>query len=210
MGRYSQPNMVDSLKDHVLTEYQSTERIRHFRLAVPDGHRLQGHYWVHLLFTPIGIVVGGDLLGRGAVGGGGKDYGVDWFSCRLDEHYLCSKFFSDVWQKEVAVKDVRAIAKDHRDGEWDPSKLDGIPDILAWREAKWRAFMRIADDVEGLVIEEPFDFVETLRREGWRCDGGDVPGYDFPLNDAGWLCAIQQRFAQEYARLHPAPPVPTA
>jgi hypothetical protein len=205
MGRYSQPQMVDSLKDHVLTEFPGTDRIRHFRLAAPEGHKYQGYYWVHIMFTPIGIVIGGDLLGRGAVGAGGKGYGVEWFVRQSDEHYLCSKFFGEVWQPEAAVRSVRRIAKDYKDGEWDPSNLTGIPDIFAWRDAKWRSFMRIADDVEGLVIEDVNDFVRTVQSEGWSCDGGEIPGYDFPLSDAGWLVAIQQRFSQEYVRLHPAP-----
>lgn len=204
MTRYLEPHMTEQLKNHVLKELPSTEFIRHFKLSVPTGHELSGLYWVHVLFTPVGIVVGGDLLGLGAIARLGMKggYGPDWFGSGLSEDYLCSKFFDQEWQREAAAEHCRQVARDYRAGEHDDeaARLSDAA-FKEWRTAKYRDWTALADRIDGMEIETLEVFLAELRTLGWR-DGGDLPpGYDYPLINAGWLCAIQQKFAIEWQKL---------
>lgn len=204
MTRYLEPHMAEQLKNHVLEELPSTELIRHFKLSVPTGHELSGLYWVHVLFTPVGIVVGGDLLGRGAIARLGMKggYGPDWFGSGLSEEYLCSKFFDQAWQRESAGKWCRVRATEYRSGERDDEAMGMSYSVREQRRAvQFKAWSALADRLEGLEIETCDQFLAEARKLGWR-EGGDLPpGYDYPLVNAGWLCAIQQKFAVEWQKL---------
>lgn len=202
--RYLQPHMTEELKDHALEILPATELLWHARLSRPTGHPRGQHYWVHLMWTPIGIVIGGDLLGRGVIARIGLKggYGPDWFGAKLDEHYLCSKFMAEVWQRDAAIRWCRDHAKLVRDGELDSSKPFVNPANLAfWRETRFKAFLALADQLEGLEVETMEEFRTALRKLEYDTSGDIPPGVDFPLVEAGWLCAIQRKFAELWPKV---------
>ncbi len=89
MKSHVQAHMVESLSTYALTEIPAGEHIRMFRLRRPDD----GFYLAYVLFTPFGIVIGGDIrFGNSLCISSVPGYDVDWFGGRLSEDYLLEKF----------------------------------------------------------------------------------------------------------------------
>lgn len=65
------------------------------------------------------------------------------------------------------------------------------------REELAGKYEELADNVENWSygIERFADDLQEIDR--YSCDDG-VPGYGYPPSEAGWLCAIQQRFREVY------------
>lgn len=103
-------HMVDALKDHKLTSYHVSKRIwpeasvenpllRAFWMRRPHDHLQPSYYSVLIIFSPIGIMMGGDIR-FGQLDGikSNAGYDEDWFAGKLDEPYLAEKFGLD-WSK---------------------------------------------------------------------------------------------------------------
>jgi len=169
--------MKEALKDHILEELPGSDQLKAFYLKKPGEGRMLSTLFV---FTPEGIVVMGDLCPGGPRNQGSisvYNYGLAWFSTELSEHYMCGKFLGEVWQSEVALGWVRDNRKE--------LVAEGISqDDLIQLEAS----------LEGGEMSEQ-DFRQDLEAAGYECDDG-VPGYDYDLDEAGWLCALQQRFSE--------------
>lgn len=203
--KYLQPHMVDSLKDHRLEKLPSTELVQHFKLSAPKGSPQGGLFWVHLMWTPIGVVIGGDLLGRGVIGRlNAQSYGPQWFAEIPSDDYLLSKFLPKVWQRESAAEWCWRHAREIRDGEYDPSGFANQANIGLWRDLRFRKFSSLGDRLQGLEVETCEQFRDELRKIDYDTSGDEAPGTDYPLVDGGWLCAIQHRFSQEWKKLAPA------
>ncbi len=201
MTKYLEPHMVDSLKDHVLTRLASTELVDHWKLSAPKGSAQAGLLWVHIMFTPIGIVIGGDLMGRGVIGRlDVKTYDAAWLAALPSADYLCSKFLEKVWQREAAARWCRRHANEIRQGELDPSHPITMS-VESWRAWRFRHFMGLAADLEGLAVETREQFVLALRELDYETAGDEPPGTDYPLAEAGWLFAIQRKFSEEYRKM---------
>lgn len=189
------PVMEKSLKDHVLEEIPAGE-FKAFWMRKPGT----GNYAVLLVFTPAGIVVAGDIglsteNNRGVVSDPG--YGLDWFAGELGEDYLCSKFFRDVhWDRERAAEWCTAHAQEVLEGEHDSEAWDGDPaeTLRKNRSLLARDFRVLTQALESCSVETEDDFGRELRR--LRHDFEDLPGRGYPSAQAGWLCAIQRRFAE--------------
>lgn len=191
---YVMKHMTEGLKDHVLEEFPAGERIRAFYLRKKDGSRMMSTL---ILFTPEGIWIGGDLCPTPGVGVRGVmstyGYGIDWFSADdLDERYLCSKFMGECWQLEAAVRDcedrvreeIHEMKAARKEGDRDEARIH-LKNVRRWRAVR--------DD---LGDEGSVDACYDAMRQQALWDGEDMPGYDYPWGDAGWLCAIQRRFSE--------------
>lgn len=172
--------MKESLKDHVLEE------------ALPFGNGFLAYYMNRpgkgrmmstlIVFTPEGIAILGDLTPErhGSISAYG--YGVGWFGSDKSEYYLCEKFLTREWQCEVAerwceehLKELKADGPVENLEEWGQLLLD-----LQGGEMDCGEFQRTLYDIEYEVEDE---------------------GFEYPLKDAGWLCAIQQKFAELYSKM---------
>ena len=183
---YIKPDMKDSLKDHVLERVLDTEKFQSFYMKRPGQGRMMSTL---LVFTPEGIVIMGDLCpsGHGAISVYGK--GIKWFIGTLSEGYLCEKFLQRVWQRDAAVEGLKEEVKaEAQEAEENPDDQDAKK--LPWKKIleEWTACgdEGSEQDLYGLMWKHDLD----------TSDG--APGYDYPRSDAGWLCAIQQRFAELY------------
>lgn len=199
---YVHPNMAESLKDHILEEIPAGEAMRTFWMKRP-GTRIYG---VFLAFTPAGIVLAGDIClstenGRGVVGDPG--YGLDWFTAKdLAENYLCSKFYRDThWEKERAIAWCGQHAEEILKGEWDTRKMEDLPEekLRELRLLLARQFRVLAQSLGASSIDDEIEFGRELHRLGFNFE--DLPGRGYPSAEAGWLCAIQRRFAELYETL---------
>ena len=182
------PQIKEALKNHVLEE------------ALPFGHGFLAYYMrdpgqgrmmsTLLVFTPEGIVLMGDLC-PGGPGNRGSisnyNYGIGWFSRPQSEYYLCEKFMAREWQSIVAAKFVREhIAEITLSG--DPDYLKDLPE--------WEDLLNRLD--AGEMGSDHFH--DALQELGYEHED---EGYEYNLNEAGWLCGIQQKFVELYAGMKP-------
>jgi hypothetical protein len=192
---YVKPSMKDALKNHVLEEaLPQTEEFRAFYMKEPGQGRMMSTLFI---FTPEGIVIMGDLCPGGPNNQGSisdYNYGLAWFSGRLSEHYLCSKFLRQEWQAEAALEWIGEHIKDigHDDGPGFDD--DNTADSKKKHKAKVEEFREIERDLLGGEMGESH-FRDDLERAGYSVDD-ELPGYDYPRKTAGWLCALQQRFSE--------------
>jgi hypothetical protein len=181
------PQIKEALKNHVLEE------------ALPFSHGFLAYYMrdpgqgrmmsTLFIFGPEGIVIMGDLCpgrpgNRGSISS--YNYGIGWFSKKLSEYYLCEKFLSKEWQSVVAARFVREHIDEMKSEKEDLSRLD------EWQE--------LLDRLEGgeMGSDHFHDALQELDYEH------EDEGYEYHLQTAGWLCGLQQRFAELYAALKPA------
>lgn len=186
---YVQASMRETLKDHILEELPGSETLKAFYLKAPGEGRMMSTLFV---FTPEGIVVMGDFCPGGPRNQGCisvYNYGLRWFATELSEHYMCGKFLGEVWQPQVAL-------------EW---MRDNREDLMA-EGLKAEDLMPIEAALDGGEMSEQ-DFRDDLEAAGYECDDG-IPGYDYDLEEAGRLCALQQRFAELYQKTVKTEPPP--
>jgi len=175
---YVTEQMKRELAGHVL----SPEGREAYRMGLPDGDCL---FAMHIGEFAGRLVVTGDVRlggnGYGLVSAHG--YGIPWFAGRQSEGYLCEKFLDREWQWDAAVEGIRwAIERDAEDGEgW-------------WRDHAAELEAYIADPCWRHDEPDYMDFYDHMT--GLGADGCDLPGMDYPRVQAGWLCAIQQRFRE--------------
>ena len=171
------PHMRQSLAGHVLEQVLDTEAFKAFKLRKPGDGRMMSTL---ITFTPEGIVIQGDLTPEtnGTVSCYG--YGLKWFSGRLSEDYLCGKFLQMKFVPEFVEPGFkRDIISKRRDGELTK---DGAREL--WDSIRWMG---------EITPENVYRFwADELGHE----DGEGCPGYGYEPGEAGWLCAIQQRFAE--------------
>lgn len=200
---YVKPHMTQALAKHTLEKV--SEGV--WRMRRPGG----SDYRVLLTFNEEGIVLQGDIgLGpaqNGICSRGG--YGIGWFGKPLSEDYLCSKFLSKHWQLEVAKTDIESWVQDAR-AELDRVKKEEAdsrseddpeePDEDCFKEEEKTLNSWLA--IQASIGDETS--AEELYEEGSRHfdDFWDYGvGHDYNIADAGWLCAIQQRFATLYGEV---------
>lgn len=165
-------------------------------------------------------------------------YGLTWFSGNLSERYLCEKFMHEVWQRDVAAEECSEHADEiergehddhfaHNDelyrevvdafeaadllSEIDPQRAEKIRtvsnELAAMRHEKAEKYRELAATVAGWEFDDTGRFYDL-----WSDLGGDfedLPGMDYKRKTAGWLCALQQKFAEEYAKIRPVLPTVT-
>lgn len=178
---YVTASMKDELKNHVLEEaLPETGEFQAFYMKEPGQGRMMSTLFV---FTPEGIVIMGDLCPGGPKNQGSIStfgYGLGWFAGRLSEGYLCEKFLSRVWQVKVAEE----WCREHIEELKKDADADSLKKLPEWEELLSR--------LQGEEIGNE-SFHETLRDLDYEVED---EGCDYPLNTAGWLCALQQRFSE--------------
>lgn len=171
--KYVRQHMVEALAHHQLDELTPPgSPVRSFRLWSPSlGETLS----TLLTFTPEGIVVQGDLRPGEHGAMSGKECDLEWFEGARTEEEVCEAFLQETWQAEVAARDLRTLTSP------DPAHA--------------RALEVFASKVELSGLEDEASVRRTLIALGFSPSKYGRVGYDYPLGDAGWLCAIQRRFA---------------
>jgi hypothetical protein len=144
-----------------------------------------------ILFSPEGIVLLGDLAPCAGKNGCISGYGYDarWFAEKVNEDYLCSKFLEQTFQVDVAktwVEDRLADLRDPASGESDEATDRLLQELM----------LRLIENGDDPYAEEWFR--DALRES--KLGGDELEGYGYDLEQAGMLCAIQQRFAELYQK----------
>jgi len=168
-----------ALKDHILIEdpfnslgpEEDQLRLQAFYLKKKDEGRMGSTL---LIFTPEGIVITGDLTPErnGSISTFG--YGLGWFASDLDGSYLCEKFLTTRWIPEIACEDL----KEYRNEEGiNQKRLEALIEHTEALHLSHYEFHAALDDVE--IYDEEYEI-----------------GIGYDPAEAGWLCAIQKRFAE--------------
>ena len=182
MKSYVEDHMKKSLSEHSL----DIDKKDIVRMGRPNTCV----YSAYIAIVANRICITGDVcLGandQGIVSSPG--YGLGWFSGHLSESYLCEKFLRQEWQWDAAVESIQwqiRMATEEAEsslGEsWWLERVDKLQKFIA--SPGWKY------DVP--TGEEFYEFMTDLGS-----DGCELPGYDYPRIQAGWLCAIQQRYVE--------------
>lgn len=197
MTSYVTEDMRRAMADKVLSVVVEYPGMVIYRLGPADGSRMDS---TRILISrePLAeqIIITGDLCpgANGILSNFG--YGVRWFGRKQSEEYLCSKFLRREWVPERAKEALCHALHDARDGQTDEpteeqaKRLDAIEDAI-------------------IASDDPYGECAPTRTSEAFCEFwievfGDSPedqGMDYNPRDAGWLCAIQQRFAECYQAL---------
>ncbi len=176
---YDTKDMRAALADHRLRLLEETPTITAYYLEKPGEGRMMSTL---ILFTPEGIALMGDLTPErnGSISSIGYDRA--WFAGKNNGDYLCEKFLPQQWVLDYALAELR-----DPDGEWQSyagtdSADSGLDDVILSLAAGERSWEWLHDELSELG----FDMSEG------------VPGFGYEPTAAGWLCAIQRRFAELY------------
>jgi len=242
-------HMKESLKDHVLEQVLDAEKFKAFYLKPEGKTRMMS---TMIIFSPEGIVLLGDLSPSRYGNVSALGYGLSWFSKNLSETYLCEKFLEKGWHQDLAVSDLKTMARDVLRGHYDQSmwtrelyyawelRAGLLDDVRSVRKSLKHAKESAPDEVEdgkaevvrrrGMLGEARADlrkqraeladkltdlanrmddlaqseFIDEYREIDKSDDWHDgLPGYGYKPSEAGWLCAIQQKFSELWKKAHP-------
>jgi len=173
-------NYVETHQREALLGYQMTEitplnsPVRAFRLDAPADEPQMS---VLITFTPEGLILQGPMGPRGTEGNGvvaAKGCDLNWF-CRVEsqEELLKAFFALKVYQVEAAYRDLVKMAAG--------SPLDN-------------RIRTLSEDSKALLDQGVM--MRRLLDLGFSMDVASEVGVDYPLDDAGWICAIHDKFVE--------------
>lgn len=197
---FVEPHCVEDLKDHKLRRvlYDEKLNISIWQMWRPGT----GFYRVLLTFSSEGIVLQGDItygVNTGACGTFQYNYDLDWFSRKLSEDYLCSKFLRQTWVPKYALE-WHKEELGNATGEGDPEEMEMLD---PWTPEAIEGMKDVIKGLEQNTLNNEFDYhiaLEDLTEHGYAYDAGEIPGYGYAPISAMWLCAVQQKFAELYAQ----------
>jgi len=187
MDSYITDEMRAALRDHVIVEEPGGE----WFMAKP------GDNWQSIVVGEFAsrLIVVTDSFGLGASARGlvsPMGCSARWFaSPGVGQEHLCSMFLTLEWQWEAAKGEIRWHIQQSRD--------ENRCDWWLQNEAKLEMYMRrgTARSANGPPGRQEFENYMTLKLGGTFIEDG-LPGFDFPRKQAGWLCAIQEKFRELY------------
>lgn len=142
-----QEDYDEMFAQHHLEQVLDTETFKAFYLKETGMGRMQSCL---ILFTPEGINICGDLCPGNDPRNSGVHafgYGLNWFAGELSWSYLCEKFLSKEWHKELAIEDCRRRAEDILRGETSTFNHDPeLEDLLGQRETLAHQLWGCLDD----------------------------------------------------------------
>ena len=172
--------MKTSFDTHALEEVNTT---RSFRMARGAENNMS----CQITFSSTGITITGDITPERNGSTSCRGYDINWFAGELSPHYLADKFLTEKWQASVAAYSLK-----------DPECYER--ENIAEREGDQTATLEQLDDLikeltHGCMNQH--EFWERYEALGLECYDG-IPGVAYDMGELGWLCAIQQRFAELY------------
>ncbi len=178
-----EPQMAEALERHALVPILDTPKFQSFYMKRPGEGRIMS---MLITFTPEGIVIQGDMTPGHHGNVSCLGYGLGWFRSRLSEDYMCTKFLQAGWYPKRAERDIRYLLKDIEDGNSEPVTAEKIKELE-----------ELADECEDGDLGQE-SFITSWQLIDGNDDMEDLPGWGYNPREEGWLCAIQQRFAELY------------
>lgn len=182
---------------HVLRRMNVKGDVEGFMLERPGYGRMES---TMILFTPEGIVLGGDLCpndNHGVMSNFG--YGLNWFQCPKGASYLCSKFLTKEFVPEAAKQWVLDRIIELREAMEEDQDEEGSQGRNAARSSSVELYEQALQDVEAFASWDRFS--DLLDEAGDSDAATDGPGFDYNPRDAACLCGIHDAFVREYVAL---------
>lgn len=152
----------EMFEKHCLEQVLDTGKFQAFYLREPSMGRAQS---CMILFSPEGINILGDLCpGNDARNSGvhAAGYGLAWFAGRLSWSYLCGKFLSKEWHKDLAAEDCRDRAAEILRGETYPfNRDDALEEIISRRQELAETIRDLRSDLHR-KLAEPSDVLPEI------------------------------------------------
>lgn len=173
LSTYMTPDMTVLRQYLVLDQTPAGSVVRSFLFRPPEWDGKSAHAFITA--TPEGVIIQGPLVcgpdGHGFLSG----KSLEWFlGVRTPEEVL-SEFCSLSWQPCVATRDILTLART------TPPEV-----TLQLEELAARALL--GQESETAVKKKLLDL-------GYTREVAQEVGWDYPVDDAGWLCAIQHYMA---------------
>lgn len=167
---------LDRFSLREITNSDSTVRAFELYGGEPDHNIL-------LTFTPQGMSIQGRVGPMGLTGNGvlgGSQCTLEWFLApKSNEDLLCPFFEHQTYQADVARQGVLNLA-----AQEVGSKQYVLVNLSA-----------------SSMLEDQGRVITTLLSLGYDIAVSSEIGMAYPLDDAGWICAIQSRFRELYLAL---------
>mgnify|MGYP003657040176 CR=1 FL=1 len=182
-----QLELISDLKknfdDHTLSEVNTT---RTFRMARGNRNCMS----CDITFSSTGITITGDITPERNGTCSVRGYGINWFRGELGSSYLAEKFLKEKFLPEEAADELEC-------DEWH------WKENINEREISEDAKKNLLVELDNLIRDLRGDGMGTERFYDAMCALGfemyeGIPGYGYDPTEIGWLCAIQQRFAELY------------
>lgn len=175
---YVQPIYAKSLANHQL-EWVTREPFPVCYLKRP-GTRIMS---VLCIFSPEGIILKGDIrFGDLDSLASNIGYGLPWFTSHLPESYLCEKFLRKKYVKELALAELNDPEGYLRELIEEPS------------HCRLGELAQVVDGDDDWAW--PSQIYDVLTALGVALES--IPGWGYDPVEAGYLCAVQQRFSKLY------------
>jgi hypothetical protein len=173
---YIEEHQREALEGYQMTEITPPDSpVRAFRLDAPEDEPQMS---VLITFTPEGLILQGSMGPSGSEGNGvlaTRGCDLVWFCQNHTAEELLKHFFArKVYQPEAAMRDLKLLSSGM---PTDPEGLRGM-----------------AEDM-GLLTDQGM-LMKRLRTLGFSIDLASEVGMDYPLDDAGWICAIHRKFVE--------------
>lgn len=197
---YIKPHMRADFSEHKLRTVCDTEDVKVF-LLYREG---TGIMRTQLSFTPEGIHITGDVcLGRDNAGIGTRHFKpLGWFAnptLGASQKYLCEKFLYKQFQLEAAVEDARFNAEHHAENALEDAWDDEERESHSQLAGKWLVLTKQLERCDGDHDAQEAAAQAYYHELSEDSDAFEDFGMDYPRDDAGWLCIIQETFARLYA-----------
>lgn len=172
---YIETHQREALEGYRMTEITPTHSpVRAFRLDAPDD---EPQMPVLITFTPEGLIIQSQMGPSGSEGNGvlaARGCDLAWF-CRVQsQDELLKPFFArKVYQEEAAYRDLLLMSSG--------SPLDN-------------GVRQLAEDA--VALADQGTMMRRLINLGFPMDVVSEVGVDYPLSDAGWICAIHDKFVE--------------
>lgn len=148
--------------------------VRAFRLDAPEDEPQMS---VLITFTPEGLIIQGPLGPSGTEGNGvlaARGCDITWFCKVATPEELLKPFFArKVYQEEAAYRDLLLLSSG--------SPIDN-------------GLRKLAEDT--VLLSDQGAMMRRMLDLGFSMEVISEVGVDYPLGDAGWICAIHQKFTE--------------
>lgn len=177
---YIMPHMREALVNARITAASTIQNgldglVQIWTMEAPGPHRKR----IRLIHIPEGLLLIGDPFDEPLFSRYGMKSFLDHDVKYHDE--LCRRFFRQKeWDRDRAEDEVKARIES--------------PDEQPFRE-QWRRVLEEPDDND----YGPEGIVGCMLEHDLPPGDHEVPGFGWPSGAAGWLCAVQERFAALYA-----------
>lgn len=172
---YIEAHQREALEGYLMTEITPLHSpVRAFRLDAPAD---EPQMPVLITFTPEGLILQSLMGPHGSEGNGvlaARGCDLTWFcQVRTPEELLKPFFARKVYQEEAAYRDLLLLSSG--------SPLDN-------------GLRTLAEDTAAL--SDQGTMMRRMLNLGFAMDLISEVGVDYPLGDAGWICAIHEKFIE--------------